>query len=496
MEQSYVYVDDENEEGLTFKKVGHFLKKGWLRMLIYAAVLVAVSMIVVLPIKFFYKTDHVAKTTVEFVYDGIERGQDPNGGLLNTDNIISTAVLSDAVEAAGLTEVITQIAPLYASLRVEGVPTEEYLKLVQDAADGNVEAQTALRTYKMYPTQFNIKIIEPKKLGLSDEQARVLLDRIVVSYYNDFQTRFVNFKPFSTQDYNKSDDPIYEFTGIYDDYTNLLTPIVNYIEELRTNETTQASSKFDIEFSRLVASINNIIANDYNQFNSYVVTKNIWVNKTLAKATLNENIDRLTYEISNLQEHIDSLKKQIADYTPNSTTTTSPEGGQTVSTSYGAEYEKLQVELSNKNNLILSKKNELSSMEKRLSKISGEDATDEATIAATRLRLKELEAKTVALIDDVNSTLSRYNSTVLANSVRQIQPATVTRASLDFNVVIVFLCVALAGLLAGGIVTGVKIARANAAAKNAAVSENKTAADQSAAADTSEKEKNDNVKKE
>ena len=38
MNKTYEYVEDEYEEGLTFKKVGRFFAKGWLRMLVYAII--------------------------------------------------------------------------------------------------------------------------------------------------------------------------------------------------------------------------------------------------------------------------------------------------------------------------------------------------------------------------------------------------------------------------------------------------------------------------
>ena len=114
---TYEYEEGEYEEGLTFAKVGHFFKKGWLRMVIYALVIAVVASIIVLPIKVYYKSEAVAQTSIEYIYDGIEKGQNPNGGQLDTNNVISTTVLDSAVKAAKLEDVIPDISQLREAMR-------------------------------------------------------------------------------------------------------------------------------------------------------------------------------------------------------------------------------------------------------------------------------------------------------------------------------------------------------------------------------------------
>ena len=98
MDQSYAYEEDRIEEGLTFKKVGHFFVKAWLRMIIYVAIAAVLATVVFVPIKVYLKSEPVAQTSIEFIYKGIEKGEAPDGSVLNTDDIISPAVLAAAVE--------------------------------------------------------------------------------------------------------------------------------------------------------------------------------------------------------------------------------------------------------------------------------------------------------------------------------------------------------------------------------------------------------------
>ncbi|MCX4314726.1 MAG: hypothetical protein OSJ83_12865, partial [Clostridia bacterium] len=149
MDQTYVYEEETEENGLTLKKVGRFFKRGWVTMLVCVVAAVLIAAAVVFPIKLLYKTEQIARTSIEYIYKGIEEGKDPNGGTFNSDNIISTTVLSKAVADAELDSVITDISSLRERMRIESVETEEYIKLVNDAANGVQSAIDRLRTYVM-----------------------------------------------------------------------------------------------------------------------------------------------------------------------------------------------------------------------------------------------------------------------------------------------------------------------------------------------------------
>ena len=119
MNKDYEFIEDEYEEGITFKKVAHFFKKGWLRAIVYVVICLLVALVVALPIRTFYRSEPVAQTTIEFVYDGIEQGLAPDGSILSTDNIITSTVLADAVDRAELGEKINNVSTLRSNMRVE-----------------------------------------------------------------------------------------------------------------------------------------------------------------------------------------------------------------------------------------------------------------------------------------------------------------------------------------------------------------------------------------
>lgn len=462
MNQSYVYEEDENEEGLTFKKVGHFFKKGWLRMLIYVVALCLLTTAIAVPIKVFYKSEPVAQTSVEYIYEGIEKGLDPKGSALNTDNIISMQVLQTAVEESNLGGVINNITTLRNSMRVEGVETDEYVSLVQAAADGDTAAANALRNYTMHPTRFNIIISDPAGLGLSDDQAKLLLNKIVSAYYSDFQNRFYSVKPFSIDGYALSQNVQREFTDIYDVYTAELGLIKTSLSELDVTDTASAAT-----FTQLLAELN-ILNSDYVSFNAYILSNKIWRDPDTARNNLVEKQTEINNELTALDGEISSLKEQISKIQPNTTTSGTGEN-LTIVQSYPEFYYELQANLYAKNSAVSAYQVQLANIETRLNKLNDAAQTDPALINSATQKLVALEAQTVEFVNKANSAIGEYYGAATASALKQVQSPVVTRRNNNLNLMIVYLVAVIAGLLAAGVVTAIKIAKANAKAKKDAV---------------------------
>ncbi len=465
---AYEY-EEEEYTGLSLKKIGYFFKKGWLNMLIAMLIALCVAAIVALPIKYFYKTEQQGKTSIEFVYDGVEKGLAPNGGVINSDNIISTTVLDNAVKSAELDDIITNISDLRAAMRVEGIPTSEYLSLTAAAANGNADAINRLRDYVMHPTQFDIIISNPKRLGLSDSQTKILLDKIVTAYYDDFKDRYSITGTFAPGTFTLSEDENLEFADIYDQYSASLDSVEIYFNALLAENPKIASGKFNTSFDMLMSDLERLKIS-YESYNTSLLTNNIWRNKTAAVSSLTEKKMRVTYELDNLNAYIASLGSQIDKFEPN-TTVSDGNGSHVTTISYPEKYYELQTRLDESNRKALEYSNQLSNIERRIANIKPDETTPQEVIDKASADLKTLETATEEFMEKVYDTIADYDDIFVSSSVRQVRSSVVTRKTDNFNVLIVFACAALAGLLVGGVWTGVKIYkvnRRNEAAKAAA----------------------------
>lgn len=483
MDQQYVYEEEQEEEGLTFKKIGYFFKKAWVRLIVYAVIAALVATAIAVPIKVFVKSEPVAQTSVEFIYKGVEEGLNPNGGALDTDNIISMTVLKDAVDSANLGGTITDITKLRASMRVEGVKTDEYLRLAEAAANGDSAAANALRSYVMHPTQFDIVITDPEELGLSDDQAVLLLDKIVQSYGNDFRKRFSVTAMFATDMYTLAEDRKNEFVYVYDIYTASLETMGEYLSSRAKSDPTFVSTINNSTFALLVNELN-VLINRYAAFNATILSNKILRTDDYA-TILSTSEDEINAKLNPLKEYISALTTQLGLIEPNTTTSDSAGVHQVVVT-YPPEYYEYHSKLDAANKQKEEYEVQLKNIENRKKNFADAEKKPDALIAQKEGELAELEARTRAFVEKANATISDYfDTTFVASSLRQVRPPVVTRRMLDFNLLVVYAAAVIAGVVVASVVTGIKIARRSAA--NKAAEKDRAKAEQSKDEDTKDK---------
>ncbi|MDE7164731.1 MAG: hypothetical protein K2O04_04830 [Clostridiales bacterium] len=461
MNQENVY-EDEQEEGLTFKKIGRFLQKAWLRMLIYIAIAVLLATAVAVPIRMYYKSEPIAQTTIEYIYSGIEVGEDPSGAPLNTDNIISTTVLAKAVDEANLGGKIKDISTLRDAMRIESVLTDEYVRLTEAAANGDTNAANTLRNYNMYPTRFNIIISNPSAIGLSDDQAKLLLNKVVNCYYAEFQARFSVTTMFAENSYNLSENDQLEFTDVYDIYLQSLESVKAFLARMETEAAGFISAANDTTFAQLASDIN-VLSSSYNQFNAYILSNNIWRNRETARNALLASEMDINNRLEPLREYIKVLTEQIKNIHPNTTTTGAGTDSNPTTTiiSYPPQYFTYQERLDEANRQVRDYEVQLKNIATRLNNLDDEKPTDDALKAKAVENLAGIEKQTVEVIKKVNATVADYyDTTFVSSSVRQTQAPVVTRRGISFSLLVVYAVTVIVAVLAAGIVTAVKMSRA------------------------------------
>ncbi len=470
MEQSYVYEQEQYEEGITFKKIGYFFKKGWLRMVIYALVLALLTTVIAVPIKVFYKSEPLAQTSIEFIYDGVEEGLAPDGSSLDTNNIISPTVIAAAVESAELSGIITDISALREHMRVEDVESKEYADLVAAAANGDATAINTLRTYENYPTRFTIIISEPKTLGLSDDQAKTLLNKIVSCYYDDFQARFSVNKMFASGIYNLSDNEQTEFFDMYDLYNEMLSSMRTYLKDISAKNPTFVSTKNSTTFNQLLSELTTL-ESSYDMFNAFITANNVWRDRNIAVNALDVKVKTLKIRVDSQKAKTENLKVQIENFKPNTQQNESVGGSVTVTATYPDSYYDLQEQLTAEYEELRIIQNQYEDAQLRLTNLGEppEDTgmyppTDAAFISAALAQIKSLESTSKDLTERVNATVTDfYDTTFISSSVRQVLPPQVTRRSSSLNLLVIYVAAVIAGLLAAALVTGIKISKANSA---------------------------------
>ncbi|MCM1368718.1 MAG: hypothetical protein NC184_07945 [Roseburia sp.] len=464
MDKSYEFVEDEYEEGITLKKIAHFFKKGWLRMIVYVVVCLLVALIVALPIRMFYKSEPIAQTTIEYIYDGIEDGLAPDGSLLSTDNLVTNKILAAAVDNADLGGKITDISALRQHVRVEGVETAKYAALVEAAASGDAEAAATLRTYVMHPTSFNIIISDPASLGLTDSEAKKLLNSVVSSYYSDFLTRFSVQNMFPADMFGLSSDQSIEFRNILDIYENVLESIRTSLSDFATENPDFVSRVNNTSFATLVSEFI-VLESRLDLLNGYIATNNIWLDKVAARDSLVDRKTSISNRIATQQSYITALNAQIELINREFDLVADGDKQQVVIGKYPEVYNECHRKLQEANDIMRDYQSQLASVEVQLEKLGDDDtATPAVLVSEAKSRIAALEQSIVQKVNVANSTIDDYYTTqFISSSVRQIRQPVVVRVGLHFSMAAVFAVAGVIGLLAAFMVTGIKISLANSA---------------------------------
>ena len=253
-------------------------------------------------------------------------------------------------------------------------------------------------------------------------------------------------------------------------YVDSIAPIYDFVSMLENEKPSFVSSKNNATFASLLSEYNTIKLS-MDMFNNYVLVNNVWKDKASAMDSLNETKTRLTNELSTLTTYVDALKEQIANIKPQENKVVSPTGGETITTTYPDLYYEYQNKLNSAQLQIKAMNDQLNNIEMRLNKIDDtETETPEEIITAATAMLLKIEDQASAYVNKVNATIADYyDTTIIASSVRQVRPATVTRMESSLNLVVVLVVAFVVGLFVGGITTGVKMSNAKLKAKQTSV---------------------------
>lgn len=177
------------------------------------------------------------------------------------------------------------------------------------------------------------------------------------------------------------------------------------------------------------------------------------------------------------EDKIKNLSLQIENFKPNTTQNNSPSGS-VITTTYPDEYYALQRQLTAAYEDKYELSNRAYDVSARLAAIGEASApTPESDVNAAMEMLRGIETDTNEFVVKLSEVAEQYDSMYVSASVRQTNQPVVTRKSAGLNVIIIYAVTLIAGLLAAGVVTGVKISRANAKAKVKAQDDDEKAAD-------------------
>ena len=208
----------------------------------------------------------------------------PDGEELDLSQITSSYVLTAAVSGLSLPEKVT-VASIRSNIKVERILTEDSRRQQEIAskmlADKNGAAYSQLQSVKLtYVNQFVVSLDngfgedEKHKVYLKDDELRILLDRILVSY-NDYLAMTYADQKIPGDEIAVIDTDALDIMESIDLLKSAVTELYDYCDS-RTDEVKDYRSARDGRSLRdLMETINTVLVVNVNYLSSYVYANSI-----------------------------------------------------------------------------------------------------------------------------------------------------------------------------------------------------------------------------
>lgn len=303
LQRIYLQVNQEEEEDAVdlLNVAGRMGKKkklfGYMLMLAICTGVVLGALVT--GVKALLGSTSYASAVISFSYDGIDQGQDPNGGALDVTKIKSTPIVSAALDTLQMDKV--DVEDVRSALKITGVipdSVKQEIAVINTVAEDATEYYTNISDLDYFPSQYVVRLNKLK--GVNGEKTNELLNAILAAYRDYFMDTYANTDVLSVS------------TGVlnYEDYDYLQAAVrVDYyqyqieqynlkLQEVQAQLSNVEKSIADYEKDPVIVMTNQDSVTTTEQKNAYydeLVKQKLTLTEQIASinTSLNENYTRL-----------------------------------------------------------------------------------------------------------------------------------------------------------------------------------------------------------
>lgn len=316
LQRIYLQVNqEEDEETIDLLNVaGRMGKKKKLfgYMLMLAVCIGVVLGAVIVGFKALTGNSSYANAVISFSYDGIDQGQDPNGGALDVTKIKSTPIVSAALENLQMKDV--DVEDVRSAMKITGVmpdSVKQEIAVINTVAEDAAEYYTNISDLDYFPSQYVVRLNKIK--GLKAEQTSELLNAILSAYRDYFLETYANTDvlSLSTNVINYED---YDYLQAADMLTNQIDLMQNYVDARAEEAGTFRANSTGLSFGDLSNSIETIRTLDLGNFISYVQSRNLTKDAAIRVDYYQYQIEQYNLKLQEVQAQLSNVEKSITDY--------------------------------------------------------------------------------------------------------------------------------------------------------------------------------------
>ncbi len=343
LQRIYLQVNqEEDEETIDLLNVaGRMGKKKKLfgYMLMLAVCIGVVLGAVIVGFKALTGNSSYANAVISFSYDGIDQGQDPNGGALDVTKIKSTPIVSAALENLQMKDV--DVEDVRSAMKITGVmpdSVKQEIAVINTVAEDAAEYYTNISDLDYFPSQYVVRLNKIK--GLKAEQTSELLNAILSAYRDYFLETYANTDvlSLSTNVINYED---YDYLQAADMLTNQIDLMQNYVDARAEEAGTFRANSTGLSFGDLSNSIETIRTLDLGNFISYVQSRNLTKDAAIRVDYYQYQIEQYNLKLQEVQAQLSNVEKSITDYEKDPVIVMSNQDSVTTSEQKNAYYDEL-----------------------------------------------------------------------------------------------------------------------------------------------------------
>lgn len=240
-------------------------------------------------------------TIVEYQWDGISEGEYPNGARFEASNAFTVTVYLNAIEEAGVELTSNEVRE---ELLIRPIVPNNILNAIEEAIRNGEEL-----TY--FPTAFKYSL-NAGQLGISEDQARTLLNALIDGFREDFEAKYI--QQAVVLNYALTNLDTYDYSEVSTIYGTQLELIESAIKQVLPEANTFVSTELGLSFNDILVELDlvkNVDLNNMNAIiNTFLLTKNI--NRAITRLEYNNEIKEL--ELAKEQQILDNIKEAIVSY--------------------------------------------------------------------------------------------------------------------------------------------------------------------------------------
>lgn len=421
--------EEHNEEEIviSFSAIFRKLKKYFVAWLMVAVIVGGI----IAGASMFFSTTSTSpvRAIVSFNYDGIEKGQNPDGTDFTTDTLKSPRVIEAALTECGME--LDLLESVRSGIEIEGIIPEDayqrinaYKNIYENSTSGQLAAAQAMLDETYVSTKYTLTF-KYKSTGMSRSDAVQVLNAMLDAYRDYFFERFgyneALGNALSAQDYTE-----YDYAQAVDMFRTQLDELSRYVSSLSAEDTTRfRSTATGYTFADLKASIESVQTLDLDLISSYLDSNNISKDKERMQTYYEYRIENLERQQSTQEEILTAIETAFSSYEKDQIIIFSDSATNTESSIASDQYDKLIAQKISAQTNLSNTKSSIDFYKQRLARLKKSSSGSSDKIERIEKDLANLNDKVDTLIELVNDTANDFFLNVsLSSAYNILVPAT------------------------------------------------------------------------